>query len=216
MKLTEKQQKLMEFLKRNKNQHNSLNRQEVVDHFDKHFGINCVSFGLILSNLKDKKLVRVSKSNKLIIVLEPVKEQSTKSDNSTKTTMSSKIDGFDSKSINTFKDAIEEKFKEISKQYGLKISTGTIRYQTDNAKFTVEIVVADKEESIERRNWDLSCFLYGLKPEQYKTRVMLDKGLYATAIKINNKSPKYPIEMVKNDGKMVKCSVSHFIDLMKK
>jgi len=185
MKLTEKQQKLMEFLKRNKNQHNSLNRQEVVDHFDKHFGINCVSFGLILSNLKDKKLVRVSKSNKLIIVLEPVKEQSTKSDNSTKTTMSSKIDGFDSKSINTFKDAIEEKFKEISKQYGLKISTGTIRYQTDNAKFTVEIVVADKEESIERRNWDvktklLSSIEKARKFINYEPKVDFKKGLENT------------------------------------
>lgn len=120
----------------------------------------------------------------------------------------SKIDAFDPNALKYLRSSFEDVFEVVANAYGIKINIGTMKYDDNTARFTVECVTIN--ESGEALNSEAIAFkqcaaLYDLKPSDLG-RKFKSSGQTFTIVGCKPRSTRFPIIATREDGKRFKFS----------
>ena len=114
-----------------------------------------------------------------------------------------KYEKFDSASIDLAIGEIREMFKEFKEKTGIALSFKSTRYDEYDFSFSCKGEIAEKHDDIEKKNFERSCFKFGLKKD-YFGKSFLHEGLTYTIIGINTRARKYPVICKKSNGVTIK------------
>ena len=121
-----------------------------------------------------------------------------------------KISNFDKPSIKAIRMAMDEALAKVSKEYGIKISTGNARFSNDEVTFKVKantIGTGGVVKTKEAQAWDLYASSQGLGHLSVGDSVEL-QGKSFTIKGYNTRARKSPINIEDCNGRGYKCSVS--------
>lgn len=77
---------------------------------------------------------------------------------------------------NNIKNSLIEAFKDIEKQYNVKINLGNMRYTDDDIKCSMRIV--NDYTSAEQLDFNKTCYSYGVNPDKYGFEFKVNGQLY--------------------------------------
>ena len=120
------------------------------------------------------------------------------------------ISNFDKPSIKAIRLAMDEALAKVSKEYGIKISTGNARFSNDEVTFKVKantIGTGGVVKTKEAQAWDIYANLNGLGHLSVGDSVEL-QGKSFTIKGYNTRARKSPINIEDHNGRGYKCSVS--------
>jgi hypothetical protein len=121
-----------------------------------------------------------------------------------------KVSNFDKPSIKAIRVAMDAALAKVSKEYGIKISTGNARFSADEVTFKVKANVISKGGIVktkEAQAWDLYASTEGLGHLSVGDTVQL-QGKSFTIKGYNTRARKSPINIEDHNGRGYKCSVS--------
>ena len=113
---------------------------------------------------------------------------------------------FTRKQFEEFKNDTEQVMKALAEKYNVNIKTGKIKYADNN--FTLALDVAKKEvngQSFEQAEFAKHCYLFGLKPEDYRREFQYKERTYMLT-GFSLRSPKMPIIVTCTTGGEYKLS----------
>ena len=120
------------------------------------------------------------------------------------------ISNFDKPSIKAIRVAMDEALAKVSKEYGIKISTGNARFSADEVTFKVKantIGTGGQVQTREAQNWDMMAQVNGLGHFSVGDTIQL-QGKSFTIKGWNTRARKSPINIEDANGRGYKCSVS--------
>jgi len=120
-----------------------------------------------------------------------------------------KISQFDKPSIKAIRIAMDEALAKVSKEYGIKISTGNARFSGDEVTFKVKANVIGQGGQVktkEAQAWEIYANMHGLGHLSVGDSVEL-QGKSFTIKGYNTRARKSPIEIEDRNGRGYKCSV---------
>ena len=120
------------------------------------------------------------------------------------------ISNFDKPSIKAIRIAMDEALAKVSKEYGIKISTGNARFSNDEVTFKVKanvIGTGGVVKTKEAQAWDIYANMNGLGHLSVGDSVEL-QGKSFTIKGYNTRARKSPINIEDHNGRGYKCSVS--------
>jgi len=120
------------------------------------------------------------------------------------------ISNFDKPSIKAIRIAMDEALAKVSKEYGIKISTGNARFSNDEVTFKVKantIGTGGVVKTKEAQAWDIYANMNGLGHLSVGDSVQL-QGKSFTIKGYNTRARKSPINIEDHNGRGYKCSVS--------
>lgn len=120
------------------------------------------------------------------------------------------ISNFDKPSIKAIRVAMDAALAKVSKEYGIKISTGNARFTQDEVTFNVKanvIGTGGLVKTKEAQAWDLYANLKGLGHISVGDTVKL-QGQSFTIKGYNTRARKSPINIEDSQGRGYKCSVN--------
>jgi len=120
-----------------------------------------------------------------------------------------KISQFDKPSIKAIRIAMDEALAKVSKEYGIKISTGNARFSNDEVTFKVKANVIGQGGQVktkEAQAWEIYANQHGLGHLSVGDSVEL-QGKSFTIKGYNTRARKSPIEIEDRNGRGYKCSV---------
>ena len=120
------------------------------------------------------------------------------------------ISNFDKPSIKAIRIAMDEALAKVSKEYGIKISTGNARFSNDEVTFKVKanvIGTGGVVKTKEAQAWDIYASTQGLGHLSVGDTVQL-QGQSFTIAGYNTRARKSPINITDSNGRGYKCSVS--------
>jgi len=121
-----------------------------------------------------------------------------------------KVSNFDKPSIKAIRIAMDEALAKVSKEYGIKISTGNARFSNDEVTFKVKantIGTGGVDKTKEAQAWDIYANMNGLGHLSVGDSVEL-QGKSFTIKGYNTRARKSPINIEDHNGRGYKCSVS--------
>ena len=121
-----------------------------------------------------------------------------------------KVSNFDKPSIKAIRLAMDAALAKVSKEYGIKISTGNARFSADEVTFKVKantIGTGGVVKTKEAQAWDLYANMNGLGHLSVGDSVQL-QGKSFTIKGYNTRARKSPINIEDHNGRGYKCSVS--------
>jgi hypothetical protein len=121
-----------------------------------------------------------------------------------------KVSNFDKPSIKAIRIAMDEALAKVSKEYGIKISTGNARFSNDEVTFKVKantIGTGGVVKTKEAQAWDIYANMNGLGHLSVGDSVEL-QGKSFTIKGYNTRARKSPINIEDHNGRGYKCSVS--------
>lgn len=121
-----------------------------------------------------------------------------------------KVSNFDKPSIKAIIVAMDEALAKVSKQYGIKISTGNARFTDDEVTFKVKANVIGTNGQVktkEAQAWDLYATRQGLGHLSVGDSVKVN-GKSFTIKGWNTRARKSPINLDDQTGQGFKCSVN--------
>ena len=121
-----------------------------------------------------------------------------------------KVSNFDKPSIKAIRIAMDEALAKVSKEYGIKISTGNARFSNDEVTFKVKantIGTGGVVKTKEAQAWDIYANMNGLGHLSVGDSVEL-QGKSFTIKGYNTRARKSPINIEDHMGRGYKCSVS--------
>jgi hypothetical protein len=124
--------------------------------------------------------------------------------------MDYKIKQLDKQNIQMLRDAVQKSLDKVGDMYGLTIKLGNIRYDNLSFRSKVEAYVDEPASGVgyEQEAFNSTCFMYGLKPEDYLKEVTLNgQKFWGTKAKIygfNPRSRKYPVLVRTDSGQLIK------------
>jgi hypothetical protein len=121
-----------------------------------------------------------------------------------------KVSNFDKPSIKAIRIAMDEALAKVSKEYGIKISTGNARFSNDEVTFKVKantIGTGGVVKTKEAQAWDIYANMKGLGHLSVGDSVQL-QGKSFTIKGYNTRARKSPINIEDHNGRGYKCSVS--------
>jgi len=121
-----------------------------------------------------------------------------------------KVSNFDKPSIKAIRLAMDAALAKVSKEYGIKISTGNARFSADEVTFKVKantIGTGGVVKTKEAQAWDLYANMNGLGHLSVGDSVEL-QGKSFTIKGYNTRARKSPINIEDHNGRGYKCSVS--------
>ena len=121
-----------------------------------------------------------------------------------------KVSNFDKPSIKAIRMAMDEALAKVSKEYGIKISTGNARFSNDEVTFKVKantIGTGGVVKTKEAQAWDIYANMNGLGHLSVGDSVEL-QGKSFTIKGYNTRARKSPINIEDHNGRGYKCSVS--------
>jgi len=120
-----------------------------------------------------------------------------------------KVSNFDKPSIKAIRLAMDEALAKVSKEYGIKISTGNARFSADEVTFKVKanvIGTGGVVKTKEADNFELYKNSIGLEWLEVGDQILL-QGKYFTLKGYNTRARKSPIQIEDSNGRGYKCSV---------
>jgi len=120
------------------------------------------------------------------------------------------ISNFDKPSIKAIRQAMDEALAKVSKEYGIKISTGNARFSSDEVTFKVKanvIGTGGVVKTKEAQAWDLYAKHEGLGHLHVGDTINL-QGKSFTIAGYNTRARKSPINITDSNGRGYKCSVA--------
>jgi hypothetical protein len=120
------------------------------------------------------------------------------------------VSNFDKPSIKAIRIAMDEALAKVSKEYGIKISTGNARFSNDEVTFKVKantIGTGGVVKTKEAQAWDIYANMNGLGHLSVGDSVQL-QGKSFTIKGYNTRARKSPINIEDHNGRGYKCSVS--------
>jgi len=121
-----------------------------------------------------------------------------------------KVSNFDKPSIKAIRLAMDEALAKVSKEYGIKISTGNARFSADEVTFKVKanvIGTGGVVKTKEADNFELYKNSIGLEWLEVGDQILL-QGKYFTLKGYNTRARKSPIQIEDSNGRGYKCSVA--------
>jgi hypothetical protein len=121
-----------------------------------------------------------------------------------------KVSNFDKPSIKAIRLAMDEALAKVSKEYGIKISTGNARFSSDEVTFKVKANVIGTcgiVKTKEAQAWDLYAKHEGLGHLSVGDTIQL-QGKSFTIAGYNTRARKSPINITDSNGRGYKCSVA--------
>ena len=121
-----------------------------------------------------------------------------------------KVSNFDKPSIKAIRIAMDEALAKVSKEYGIKISTGNARFSGDEVTFKVKantIGSGGKVQTKEAQAWDIYSKMNGFDHLAVGDCVQL-QGKSFTIAGWNTRARKSPIEIEDQAGRSYKCSIA--------
>jgi len=121
-----------------------------------------------------------------------------------------KVSNFDKPSIKAIRLAMDAALAKVSKEYGIKISTGNARFSADEVTFKVKantIGTGGVVKTKEAQAWDIYANMNGLGHLSVGDSVEL-QGKSFTIKGYNTRARKSPINIEDHNGRGYKCSVS--------
>ena len=121
-----------------------------------------------------------------------------------------KVSNFDKPSIKAIRQAMDAALAKVSKEYGIKISTGNARFSADEVTFKVKantIGTGGVVKTKEAQAWDIYANMNGLGHLSVGDSVEL-QGKSFTIKGYNTRARKSPINIEDHNGRGYKCSVS--------
>lgn len=116
-----------------------------------------------------------------------------KGGSTTKSKKSTSVQRFNKENVTMFRDELTEALASIEKKFGVTVNLGGIRYGDSKFSTRVTVSIGSADESA-KREWDLNCWRFNLKPEQFgSTFVHFPHGTRYTVTGLKPKSRKYPI-----------------------
>jgi len=128
--------------------------------------------------------------------------------------MDTKIKNLDKGTVQMLRKAIQQKLDGLGDIYGLDIKLGNIRFDGISFRTKLECHVEEPASgvSFEQEAFNSSCWMYGLKPEDYLKEVTLNGtkffGTKAKVTGFNPRAKKYPVQVVTASGDHIKCGRS--------
>lgn len=109
---------------------------------------------------------------------------------------------FNRDNIQDFRKTIEAKLAEIP---GLSCKLGTIRFDSEMGKCQLSFAsVSNENSNVQQVNWNKTCRLYGLSPEDYNKFFYHGGTMYRT-VEIAPRRSKFPIICVRmSDDQRIK------------
>lgn len=105
------------------------------------------------------------------------------------------------KEFAAFRQETEQALQAIAEKYNVNIKAGNISYTNTNFNLKLEVTKKDiGGKSFEQVEFEKYCFLYGLKPEDYKKQFTLD-GKTFTLTGFKPRARKMPVVAISQDGK---------------
>ena len=120
-----------------------------------------------------------------------------------------KVSKFGKPSIKAIRLAMDEALAKVSKEYGIKISTGNARFSADEVTFKVKanvIGTGGVVKTKEADNFELYKNSIGLEWLEVGDQILL-QGKYFTLKGYNTRARKSPIQIEDSNGRGYKCSV---------
>ena len=120
-----------------------------------------------------------------------------------------KVSNFDKPSIKAIRLAMDAALAKVSKEYGIKISTGNARFSADEVTFKVKanvIGTGGVVKTKEADNFELYKNSIGLEWLEVGDQILL-QGKYFTLKGYNTRARKSPIQIEDSNGRGYKCSV---------
>ena len=120
-----------------------------------------------------------------------------------------KVSNFDKPSIKAIRMAMDEALAKVSKEYGIKISTGNARFSSDEVTFKVKanvIGTGGVVKTKEAQAWDIYAKHEGLGHLSVGDTINL-QGKQFTIAGYNTRARKSPINITDSNGRGYKCSV---------
>ena len=121
-----------------------------------------------------------------------------------------KVSNFDKPSIKAIRTAMDAALAKVSKEYGIKISTGNARFSADEVTFKVKANTMGDNGTVntkEANMWDLHADMNGLGHLKVGDTINL-QGKSFTIAGYNTRARKSPINITDSNGRGYKCSVA--------
>lgn len=121
-----------------------------------------------------------------------------------------KVTNFDKPSIKAIRQAMDEALAKVSKEYGIKISTGNARFSADEVTFKVKanvIGTGGQVKTKEAQAWDIYKVSHDLGHLNVGDTIQL-QGKSFTIAGYNTRARKSPINVTDSHGRGYKCSVN--------
>ena len=123
----------------------------------------------------------------------------------------SKITQFDKINIDTISREMMDALQRVGARYGVKFDRKSIRYTKGDFRVTVQCEVEEKAEGVltkEEQNYNYHGKLLKGLPE-LGTKFRGEDGLEYTIVGWNTRARKYPVMLVDQRGKGVKCGTGY-------
>lgn len=115
----------------------------------------------------------------------------------TSSTSKATIQKFDRPTCRVVGQAIEKALEAVEQELGVRIKREGGTYS--NTEFTTKIRISVGDTDIAKKDWDLHCHAFGLKPEQFGT-TFVSRGTTFTVCGIKPRATRFPILAVNANG----------------
>ncbi len=105
--------------------------------------------------------------------------------------------------------------KAVEYDMSVEFEDGNIRYDKNTATLQLHIYKNNKADA-ERLEFERLCQSYNLKPEDYRSSVVVGKGKVYTLVAINPKARAYPFVLEDHEGNRYKVSDHYVIKTLQK
>jgi hypothetical protein len=104
-----------------------------------------------------------------------------------------------------FRDEVNEALKPITDKYGIDLSLGSISFTSDSFSVSLKGKALDASGApvVDTNNFNRFCTIFGLEPGDLG-RKFVSRGETYEIIGISPNRPKYPIDVMRSDGKRFK------------
>lgn len=124
--------------------------------------------------------------------------------NSTPTT-TAVVQRFDRPTCRVVGRAIEKALEAVEQELGVRIKREGGSYS--DTEFTTKLRISVGDTDIAKRDWDLHCRAFGLKPEQFGT-TFTSRGTTFTVCGIKPRASRFPVTAVNANGTRYKFPAS--------
>jgi hypothetical protein len=118
---------------------------------------------------------------------------------------------FTKKEFSDIRNKINKAIEPIAAEYGLEMSAGSISYS--NSSFRLSIQAKKKQVNginFEQAEFLKLCHLYGLKPEDYNEKIIINGEVFRL-VGFNINAPKNPLKVIREkDGKEYRTAISSY------
>ena len=104
-----------------------------------------------------------------------------------------------------FRDEVNDALKPLIEKYGIDITIGTISFNSDTFSIPLKGKALDASGTAvaDTNNFQRYCTLFGLEPGDLGRKFM-SRGETYEIIGVSPNRPKYPIDVMRSDGKRFK------------